>query len=110
MRSFHVIGKKIIGVGSNYRCHIKEMGGQVPTEPIFFLKPTTSYLLEPNPIRIPLEHEVHHEVELGVVIGRGGANIAVKDAPLHVAGYCLALDLTARDLQVHHPIHPPPLQ
>lgn len=61
MRSFHVLGKKIIGVGSNYRCHIAEMGGSIPREPIFFLKPTSSYVLEPNPIRIPEGHEVHHE-------------------------------------------------
>lgn len=61
MRSFHVLGKKIIGVGSNYRCHIKEMGGAIPNEPIFFLKPTSSYVLEPNPIRLPAGHEIHHE-------------------------------------------------
>lgn len=61
MRQFHVIGKKIIGVGSNYRCHIKEMGGTIPTEPVFFLKPTSCYVLEPYPIRIPDAHEVHHE-------------------------------------------------
>lgn len=61
MRSFHVQGKKIIGVAANYACHIKEMGGSIPSEPIFFLKPTTSYVLEPLPIRIPAQRQVHHE-------------------------------------------------
>jgi acylpyruvate hydrolase len=100
MRSFHVLGKKIIGVGSNYRSHIQEMGGRIPTDPVFFLKPTSSYVLEPNPIRIPEGHEIHHEVELGVVVGRGGANIKMEDALTHVSGYVLALDITARDIQV----------
>lgn len=113
MRRFTQIGKKIIGVGSNYHGHIKEMGGTVPTEPIFFLKPTSSYVIEPNPIRLPEDHIVHHErtirtqpipfirylVELGVVIGKPGANIKYGDAPCHVAGYAVALDLTARDIQ-----------
>lgn len=61
MRRFTQIGKKIIGVGSNYAGHIKEMGGTPPAEPIFFLKPTSSYVLEPNPIRIPEGVKVHHE-------------------------------------------------
>lgn len=61
MRRFTQIGRKIIGVGSNYHGHIKEMGGAVPKEPIFFLKPTSSYVLEPSPIRLPEGHTVHHE-------------------------------------------------
>lgn len=68
MRAFHVLGRKIIGVGSNYRCHVKEMGGSIPTEPIFFLKPVTSYTLEPYPIRIPDNHEVHYEGTIIIVI------------------------------------------
>lgn len=74
MRSFHVLGKKIVAVGSNFRCHIKEMGGTIPTEPIFFLKPTSSYVLEPNPIRIPEGHEVHHE---GMVV----FTLAIPNSP-----------------------------
>lgn len=69
MRSFHVLGKKIIGVGSNYRCHVKEMGGgSTPAEPVFFLKPTSAYVLEPNPIRLPPGHNVHHEGILSPII------------------------------------------
>lgn len=99
MRRFTQIGKKIIGVASNYRGHIQEMGGQIPTEPIFFLKPTSSYAIEPSPIRLPEGHSVHHELEFGVVIGKPGANIKVEDASNHISGYAIALDLTARDLQ-----------
>lgn len=61
MRNYTQIGRKIIGVASNYHGHIKEMGSLTPTEPLFFLKPTSSYVQEPHPIRIPEEHLVHHE-------------------------------------------------
>lgn len=75
------------------------MGQTPPKEPIIFLKPTTSYIFEPNPIRLPKNHQVEHEVELGVIIGKPGRNIPESDAMTFVAGYCLALDLTARDIQ-----------
>lgn len=62
MRNFTLIGKKIIGIARNYREHAKEMASAVPTtEPIFFLKPTTSYVLEPNSIKIPESMTVDHE-------------------------------------------------
>lgn len=114
-RNFNLIGKKIIGIGRNYLEHAKEMSSPLPKEPMFFLKPTSSYVLEPNPIKIPENLKVDHEgssiirtnllliykiVELGVVIGRAGSNIKEENAFSHIAGYALALDLTARDLQV----------
>lgn len=61
MRNFPLMGKKIIGIGRNYRDHAKEMAAAVPTEPIFFLKPTSSYVLEPNTIKIPEGVRVDHE-------------------------------------------------
>lgn len=64
MRRYVQIGKKIIGVGLNYHGHIKEMGSAIPSEPIFFLKPTSSYVIEPDPIRIPEGVKVHHECNL----------------------------------------------
>lgn len=70
MRSFHVLGKKIIGVASNYKCHIQEMKSAIPKEPIFFLKPTSSYVLEPHPIMVPEGHDVHHEGRMGPLRGR----------------------------------------
>ena len=60
-RRYFLVGKKIIGVASNYRCHIAEMGGSIPTDPVFFLKPTSSYLIEPHPIQIPEGCQVDHE-------------------------------------------------
>lgn len=76
MRSYHLVGRKIVGVGQNYACHAKEMGcstmmigavaGKETTKnmmmrPSIFLKPPSSYVLQPNPIRIPDGHECHHE-------------------------------------------------
>ncbi len=62
MRNFTLIGKKIIGIARNYGEHAKEMASPAPTaEPIFFLKPTTSYVLEPNTIKIPESLTVDHE-------------------------------------------------
>jgi len=94
---FREFGKKIIGFGRTYSDHAKELNHPVPTEPIMFLKPTTSYLTEGNPIRLPKgANEIHHEVELGVVIGKQGFNIAESSAMDHVGGYCLILDMTDR--------------
>eukprot|EP00743_Colponemidia_sp_Colp-15_P001313 GILK01001438.1.p2 GENE.GILK01001438.1~~GILK01001438.1.p2 ORF type:complete len:270 (+),score=45.02 GILK01001438.1:108-812(+) len=93
-------GKKIIAVGKNYRDHVKEMGGSSdPKAPVLFLKPTSSFIREPKPIEIPDGELVHHEVELAVVIGKEGRDIPLSQAMKHVAGYTVALDLTARDLQ-----------
>merc|ERR1711951_57953 len=69
---------------------------------MMFLKPTTSYIVEGQKIRIPREcAELHHEVELGVVIGKDGSEIASESvfSEGYIAGYCLALDMTARDFQ-----------
>lgn len=60
-RNFNTIGRKIIGIGRNYVEHAKEMSSPIPKEPIFFLKPTSSYILEPNPIKIPENLQVDHE-------------------------------------------------
>lgn len=75
------------------------MNVPIPKEPIIFLKPTSSYIFEPCPIRLPPKCRVEHEVELGVLIGKPGRNIPADRADEFIAGYTLALDLTARDLQ-----------
>lgn len=94
------MGTKIVAVGRNYAGHAKEMRAEVPKTPVMFLKPVSSIIHPGDRIVIPGGiGEVHHEVELGVVIGRGGRRIAAEDAMAHVAGYVVALDLTARDLQ-----------
>jgi len=97
--SFVKHGKKIIGIGRNYADHAKELGNQVPKEIIFFLKPTTSYVESGGKVEIPRGILAHHEVELGVVIGKGGRDITEQHADSHVAGYALGVDMTARNLQ-----------
>ncbi|KAI5120464.1 hypothetical protein M0805_006484 [Coniferiporia weirii] len=97
--SFARTGKKIVAIGRNYVEHVKELNNTVPKEPFFFLKPTTSYLPSGGKIEIPLGVVAHHEVELGVVIGKGGRDIPASQADAHVAGYALAIDMTARNMQ-----------
>jgi len=94
------ICRKIVCVGRNYTEHCTELNNPVPSKPLLFLKPPTSLLAEGNPIRIPNGcNNMHHEVELGVVIGKDGGAIAQDKAMDHVSGYVLALDMTARDFQ-----------
>ncbi|ORX73760.1 hypothetical protein DL89DRAFT_276994 [Linderina pennispora] len=98
-RSFVQTGRKIVAIGRNFSEHAKELGNAVPTKPFFFLKPTSSYVTSPGTIEIPAGCTVHHEVELGVVIGKSGRDIPAALASEHIAGYALALDLTARNVQ-----------
>ncbi|KIM86234.1 hypothetical protein PILCRDRAFT_816165 [Piloderma croceum F 1598] len=97
--SFVRQGKKIVAIGRNYADHVKELRNTIPKEPFFFLKPTTSYVESGGKVEIPRGIVAHHEVELGVVIGKGGRDILQQNADLHVAGYALAVDMTARNLQ-----------
>ncbi|KAI0693352.1 hypothetical protein BC835DRAFT_1354053 [Cytidiella melzeri] len=92
-------GKKIVAIGRNYADHVKELNNAIPKEPFFFLKPTTSYLPSGGKVEIPRGIIAHHEVELGLVIGKGGRDISQADADSHIAGYALAVDMTARNLQ-----------
>jgi 2-keto-4-pentenoate hydratase/2-oxohepta-3-ene-1,7-dioic acid hydratase in catechol pathway len=97
--------RKVVCAGVNYRRHIAEMGGEVPGagwKPYFFLKtPTTTVIGPQDPIivRSPETARYDWEAELAVVIGIGGRDIAPRDALAHVAGYCVANDVTARG---HH--------
>ncbi|TXT13179.1 hypothetical protein VHUM_01580 [Vanrija humicola] len=100
MASFLRTGRKIVAIGRNYADHAKELGNAVPKEPFFFLKPTSSYHSPSDgPIEIPRGVNLHHEVELGVVIGKNGRDIPKAEADSYVAGYTLAIDLTARNIQ-----------
>ncbi|KAG6915050.1 hypothetical protein DXG01_013716 [Tephrocybe rancida] len=96
-------GKKIVAIGRNYAAHAKELNNATPKEPFFFLKPTTSYVKSGGRVEIPRGIIAHHEdpgpVELGLVIGKGGRDIPQASAAAHVAGYTLAVDMTARNLQ-----------
>ncbi|WVQ75966.1 hypothetical protein IAR50_005602 [Cryptococcus sp. DSM 104548] len=100
MSNFVKTGRKIVAIGRNYADHAKELGNAVPKEPFFFLKPTSSYLVAgTGPVEIPYNVKMHHEVELGVVIGKDGRDIPTSSALEHIAGYTLALDMTARNIQ-----------
>ncbi|QRV87359.1 fumarylacetoacetate hydrolase domain-containing protein 2 [Ceratobasidium sp. AG-Ba] len=98
MAQFLARGKKIVAIGRNYLEHVKELGNTVPPEPFFFLKPTTSYLTG-SKFEVPRGVLVHHEIELGVVIGKNGRDISEAQADSHVAGYTLSIDMTARNMQ-----------
>ena len=92
--------RKLVCVGRNYAAHAKELGNAVPTKPVLFLKPSTSLALTPSPLLVPDDvTSLHHEVELGLVIGRTAKDISPSDAHSYVSGYVVALDMTARNLQ-----------
>lgn len=93
---------KIVGVGKNYADHAKEMGGQVPREPLLFLKPNTTVIGNEDEIRIPsFSQQVDYEGEIAVVIGAIAKDVSEKQALEYVFGYTLANDVTARDVQNH---------
>jgi 2-keto-4-pentenoate hydratase/2-oxohepta-3-ene-1,7-dioic acid hydratase in catechol pathway len=95
-----VTPSKIVCVGRNYAAHAKELGHEIPTEPLLFLK-APSALLEPaGTLRLPPESaRVEHEAELAVMIGRRAKNVTREEALSYVFGYTCACDVTARDLQ-----------
>ncbi len=91
---------KVIGIGRNYAAHAAEMGGEVPTEPLMFMKPNTSVIGPDDPIFYPRQsNEVHYEGELAVVISRPCRDVPAAKFADVVQGYTVANDVTARDLQ-----------
>ncbi len=92
--------RRIFCVGRNYAAHRAEMGGDDREPPFFFTKPADA--LVPSGTSIPYARataDLHHEVELVIAIGTGGAEIPVEEALSHVYGYAVGVDLTRRDLQ-----------
>ena len=95
-----VLPSKVIAVGRNYAAHAAEMGGEVPAEPMIFLKPSTSVIGPEAPIRLPAaSSQVEHEGELAVVIGRLCSDVPRERVGEVILGYACANDVTARDLQ-----------
>ncbi len=91
---------KVVGVGRNYAAHAAEMDNDLPSEPLLFLKPNTSVIGPDEPIVLPPQsHDVHHEAELAVVIGRIAKDVPRDRVGEVVFGYTCANDVTARDLQ-----------
>ncbi|KAF9434506.1 hypothetical protein BGZ76_007898 [Entomortierella beljakovae] len=91
--------RKIIAIGRNYSEHAVELGNPIPSSPFFFLKPPSSCITNGQSIEAPKGCIVHHEVEMAVVISKDGRDIPSTEADDYIAGYALALDMTARNLQ-----------
>jgi fumarylpyruvate hydrolase len=92
--------RRVFCVGRNYAEHAREMGSDPDREPpFFFMKPADALLNNADMPYPPQSTQLHHEMELVVAIGEGGANIAEADALAHVWGYAAGLDMTRRDLQ-----------
>ncbi len=97
---YEVKPSKIICLGRNYAKHAKELGHEVPKEPVIFLKPPSSLIGPKEAIILPrISKRVDHEVELAVIIGKRGRRISRERAMEYVLGYTILLDITARDLQ-----------
>lgn len=92
--------RRILCVGRNYAAHRREMGGDDRDPPFFFAKPADAVVLPGADVAYPtVTANLHHEMELVVAIGKGGANIPVAEALDHIYGYAAGVDLTRRDLQ-----------
>jgi 2-keto-4-pentenoate hydratase/2-oxohepta-3-ene-1,7-dioic acid hydratase in catechol pathway len=87
-------------MGKNYAAHVAEMGGEVPEDPVIFLKPNTA-IIGPNvAIQLPADAwPVHHEGELAAVIGRPCKDVPAARAAENILGYTIANDVSARDQQ-----------
>ena len=91
---------KIVCVGRNYAAHAKELGNDIPTEPLIFMKPPSSLIAAGDNIVYPaISQRVDFEGEIGVVIGRRARNVKAAQAFDYVRGYTIVNDVTARDLQ-----------
>ena len=92
---------KFICIGLNYADHAAESSMQLPSEPVIFGKWTSAICGPNDDVQIPRASiKTDWEVELGVVIGRGGSHIAEADALGHVAGYCVVNDISEREYQL----------
>jgi 2-keto-4-pentenoate hydratase/2-oxohepta-3-ene-1,7-dioic acid hydratase in catechol pathway len=95
-----VIPSKVVCVGRNYRAHAKELGNDVPKEPLLFIKPSTAVIGPGGEIRVPeASKEVHHEAELAAVVGRTLSRANPAEARQAVFGWTCLDDVTARDIQ-----------
>ena len=91
---------KIVCIGRNYADHAKELGNQIPNEPVIFIKPDSALLRNNNPFYIPaFTNEVHYELELVVRIDKNGKSIPKQFAKDYYTSMALGIDFTARDLQ-----------
>ncbi len=91
---------KVVGIALNYRAHAAEMNKPLPSEPMFFLKPSTSVIGPGDTILLPPDSaEVHHEAEVGLVVGKPLWRASVDEARAALFGVTGVVDVTARDVQ-----------
>lgn len=93
--------RRVFCIGRNYADHAREMGASVDkANPMFFTKPADALVTDGGDVPYPsATNDLHHEVEMVVALGAGGANLSVEEAARLVWGYGVGLDLTRRDLQ-----------
>ena len=91
---------KIICIGRNYVEHALELKNEVPTEPVFFLKPDTALLPKDQSFYLPeFSKDIHHEIELVLRVCKPGKHIAVEFAERYIDQITVGIDFTARDIQ-----------
>ncbi|MBL7902377.1 MAG: fumarylacetoacetate hydrolase family protein [Bacteroidia bacterium] len=90
---------KIICIGRNYAAHAKELKNELPTEPVFFMKPDTALLKEKEFYLPDFSKDMHHEIELVLKISKAGKHIQEEFAHKYYEEIGLGIDFTARDLQ-----------
>lgn len=91
---------KIVCVGRNYAEHAKELGNEVPEKPVVFLKPSSAVIYNSGKIKYPsFSNEMHHEVELVLLIGNDVKDASFEEAESAIIGYGVGLDMTLRDVQ-----------
>ncbi len=91
---------KIICVGRNYAAHAKELGNDIPAEPVLFMKPKSALLQSHTPFYYPeFTNELHYEAELVLRISKNGKYIQERHAANYYNGISIGIDFTARDVQ-----------
>ncbi len=91
---------KIICIGRNYSEHAKELGNEIPDDPVIFMKPDTAILKKGSDFYIPeFSDDIHYELEVVLKISKGGKYIQKENAGNHYDEIGLGIDFTARDLQ-----------
>ena len=91
---------KIICIGRNYSLHAKELGNEVPDQPVIFCKPDTALLKNNEPFYLPeFSQDIHHELELVIKIDKAGKSILPQFASKYYSQITVGIDFTARDVQ-----------
>src|SRR5690606_22078514 len=91
---------KLICIGRNYADHARELGNEVPENPVIFMKPDTAVLKKGSDFYLPeFSDDVHYELEVVLKISKGGKYITEEHAAKHIEEIGLGIDFTARDLQ-----------